>query len=49
VLAILNTCHTPLDPIKDEPKPVHVSIRRVTAPGQMILPHFSAETDAASR
>jgi urea carboxylase-associated protein 2 len=34
VLAILNTCQHPLDPNpKYEPKPVHVSIRRVRAPG----------------
>lgn len=34
VLAILNTCQHPLDPHpKYEPKPVQVSIRRVSAPG----------------
>jgi urea carboxylase-associated protein 2 len=34
VLTILNTCQHPLDPNpRYEPKPVHVSIRRVAAPG----------------
>jgi urea carboxylase-associated protein 2 len=34
VLAVLNTCQHPLDPNpKYEPKPVNVSIRRVTGPG----------------
>jgi urea carboxylase-associated protein 2 len=34
VLTILNTCQHPLDPNpRYEPKPVHISIRRVAAPG----------------
>ena len=33
VLAILNTCQHPLDPNPNyDPKPVHLSIRKVSAP-----------------